>query len=42
MSLKLKGKVYMTCARSAMVYRGETWAVNAENSAMDVWCMSDG
>lgn len=29
-SLKLKGKVYVTCVRSAMVYGSETWAMNAE------------
>ena len=27
-SLKLKGKVYVTCVRSAMVYGSEIWAMN--------------
>lgn len=27
--LKLKGRMYVTCVRSAMVYGSETWAVNA-------------
>ena len=31
--LKLKGKVYVTCVRSAMVYGSETWAMNVEQSA---------
>ena len=33
MSLKLKGKVYVMCVRSAMVYGSETWAMNVEQSA---------
>ena len=31
-SLKLKGKLYVTCVRSAMVYGSETWAMTAEQS----------
>mgnify|MGYP007071599789 CR=1 FL=1 len=31
-SLKLKGKVYMACVRSAMVYGSETWAMTVELS----------
>ena len=29
-SLKLKGKVYLACVRSAMVYGSETWAMTSE------------
>ena len=29
-ALRLKGKVYATCVRSAMLYGSETWAVNKE------------
>ena len=29
-SLKLKGKVYAACVRSAMLYGCETWAMNVE------------
>ena len=29
-SLKVKGRVYITCVRSCMIYGGETWAVSAE------------
>ena len=29
-SLKLKGKVYATCVRSAMIYGSETWVLNVE------------
>ena len=32
-SLKLKGKVYDTCVRSAMLYGSETWAMKAEEEA---------
>ena len=32
-SLKLKGKMYVTCVRSAMVYGSETWAMNVQQSA---------
>ena len=31
-SLKLKGKLYVTCVWSAMVYESETWAMTAEQS----------
>ena len=31
--LKLKGKVYAACVRSAMLYGSETWAMNAEQTA---------
>ena len=31
-SLELKGKLYVTCVRSAMVYGSETWAMTAEQS----------
>jgi len=31
-SLKLKGKVCVTCVRSAMVYRSETLATNAQQT----------
>ena len=31
-SLKLKGKLYVMCVRSAMVYRSETWAMMVEQS----------
>ena len=30
-SLKLKGKVYHTCAQSMLVYGSETWAMEAED-----------
>ena len=30
MSLKLNGKLYATCVRSAMIYGSETWAMNVE------------
>ena len=30
-SLKIKGKVYESCVRSAMIYGSETWAVKAEH-----------
>ena len=30
MSLKLKGKLYATCVRSAMIYGSETWTMNVE------------
>ena len=29
-SLKLKGKLYVTCVRSAMIYGSETWAMMVE------------
>ena len=32
-SLKLKGKVHVTCVRSAKVYGSDTWAMNVEQSA---------
>ena len=31
-SLKLKGKLYVTCVRSAMAYGSETWAMTVEQS----------
>ena len=31
-SLRLNGKVYVACARSAMVYGSETWAMTVELS----------
>ena len=31
-SLELKGKLYVTCVRSAMVYGSETWAMTTEQS----------
>ena len=30
-SLKLKGKVYLTCVQSVLVYGSETWAMKAED-----------
>jgi hypothetical protein len=30
MSLKLKGKVYVACVRSTMIYGSETWAMNLD------------
>ena len=30
-SLKIKGKVYESCVRSAMIHGSETWAVKAEH-----------
>ena len=30
MSLKLKGKVYVSCVRSTMIYGSETWAMNID------------
>ena len=45
-SLKLKGKVYMTCVRSAMVYgSGAECKIGADrddDGTMDVWCISEG
>ena len=48
-SLKLKGKVHVTCVRSAKVYGSETWAINVEqckigadrddDRRMDIWCI---
>lgn len=32
-SLRLKGKIYTTCVRSAMLYGSETWALKAEEMA---------
>ena len=32
-ALRLKGKVYGACVQSSMIYRSETWAVNAEQEA---------
>ena len=32
MSLKLNGKLYVTCVRSAMICGSETWAMTAEQS----------
>ena len=32
MSLKLKGKLYVMCVRSAMIYGSETWAMTMEQS----------
>ncbi|XP_065318948.1 uncharacterized protein LOC135926943 [Gordionus sp. m RMFG-2023] len=32
-SLKLKGKVYVSCVRSCLVYSGETWAMKATHEA---------
>ena len=32
MSFKLKGKLYVTCVRSAMVYGSKTWAMMVEQS----------
>jgi len=29
--LKLKGKVYLTCVQSVLVYGSETWAMKAED-----------
>jgi len=31
--LKLKGKVYVACVRSAMIYGSETWAIKADQEA---------
>ena len=31
-SLKLKGKLYVTCVRSAMIYGSEMWAMTVEQS----------
>ena len=36
-SLKLKGKLYMMCVRSAMVYGSETWAMAEQNGRLE--CM---
>ena len=30
-SLKLKGKIYMTCVKSVMVYGSETWAMKVDD-----------
>jgi len=30
-SLTIKGKVYESCVRSAMIYESETWAVKTEH-----------
>ena len=49
----IKGKLYVTCVRSAMIYGRETWAVTAgaewemgtyrdEDGEMDVWCIAEG
>ena len=32
-ALRLKEKVYWACVGSSMIYRSETWAVNAEQEA---------
>ena len=32
-ALRLKGKVYGACVQNSMIYRSETWAVNAEQEA---------
>ena len=46
-SLKLKGKVYVICVKSAMVYGSETWVMNAEQIGRFewteiMWCVSEG
>ena len=33
-SLKMKGRVYKSCVRSAMVYGSETWALRNEDESV--------